>query len=120
MSIATAFMALALLSLALLVILWPFLTARLQRMRYERPAQISHVMELEEQLNQSLKTIRDLDFDYDMGKVGEEDYTSHRKYLIGRGVSLLIRLDEARDKQATLDHDIEQMIAAQRAGLTET
>ena len=51
----------------------------------------NQVLSLNEELTQIITTIRDLDFDYDMGKVPQSVYVDHRKELIGRGVSTLIR-----------------------------
>jgi hypothetical protein len=65
---------------------------------------------LQEQLDQILLSIRDLDGDFDMGKVQAEDYIKHRKELIGRGVSILIRLDQALAQQQHLDEEIETLI----------
>ncbi len=79
------------LMLAGLVIGYPFLApgARVQPLRTRG--------ELETQLAQILKTVRDLDFDYDMGKVPAADYALQRKALIGTGVSLLIQIDAAEE-----------------------
>lgn len=66
--------------------------------------------DLQEQLDQNLLSIRDLDSDFDMGKVLQEDYIKHRKELIGRGVGLLIRLDQALDQQEQIDSEIEALI----------
>jgi hypothetical protein len=69
---------------------------------------------LEDQLSQSLNAVRDLDLDFDMGKISEADYMMHRKLQIGRGVSAMIRLDDALAHQTDLDHHIEDLIANYR------
>lgn len=98
--------------LAGFVIVLPFLTRRGRR--WQRSTEQTSVGELEDQLSQLISGVRDLDFDFDMGKVPEADYATHRKALIGRGVSVLRRLEEARAAQRELDDELEQQIAAHR------
>jgi hypothetical protein len=108
---------LALIVIALLsgfAIAMPFLNERRERRQMANHQADSNV-ELEDQLTQVIQAVRDLDFDFDTGKVAEADYITHRKLLIGRGVSLLIRLDEALARQDDLDQHIEDLIAAYRA-----
>jgi type II secretory pathway pseudopilin PulG len=69
---------------------------------------------LQDQLQRLVNAVRDLDFDFDTGKITEADYVTQRKLLIGRGVSTLLRLDEARKNEAVLDSEIEQMVASAR------
>jgi hypothetical protein len=92
----------------------PFLNGRRERSPMANH-QTHSVVELEDQLTQIVQAVRDLDFDFDTGKVAEVDYITHRKMLIGRGVSLLIRLDEALAQQDDLDQHIEDLIADYRA-----
>jgi hypothetical protein len=70
--------------------------------------------QLQERLSQLLSNIADLDFDFDTGKLAEADYVTQRKMLIGRGVSTLIRLDEALAEQDAVDEQIEEWVAAHR------
>ena len=70
--------------------------------------------QLQERLSQLLSNIADLDFDFDTGKLAEADYVTQRKMLIGRGVSTLIRLDEALAQVDTVDKQIEEWVAAYR------
>lgn len=70
--------------------------------------------QVEEQLGLLVNGVRDLDFDFDTGKVSEADYLTQRKLLIGRGVSTLIRLDETRQHEDALDDEIEKLVAAYR------
>ena len=57
--------------------------------------------------------IRDLDFDYQTGKVDERDYTDLRQRLEGEAIETLQALD-AVDPLAALDHDLEQQISRLR------
>ena len=70
--------------------------------------------QLQERLSQILSNITDLDFDFDTEKLAEEDYVMQRKVLIGRGVSTLIRLDEALAEQDAVDQQIEEWVTAYR------
>lgn len=98
------------------LVAWPFLAPHQRR----HPKQQTHLdaqTELDEQLTQTLKAIRDLDFDYDMGKTEADDYANQRKFLIGRGISIMIRLDELRHQQDDLDQEIESLVLAYRHSL---
>ncbi len=61
-----------------------------------------------------LNSIRDLDFDYDTGKVSDDVYIEQRKMLLGRSVSVLMQLDQAEATLARIDDEIEAEIAAFR------
>ena len=92
-----------------LMIALPFLLDR------KRPSDgDSSAEQLQENLSQLLSNIVDLDFDFDTGKLAEADYVTQRKMLIGRGVSTLIRLDEALAQQDSVDQQIEELVAAYR------
>ncbi len=70
---------------------------------------------IETQYQQLLNSIRDVDFDYDTGKVPDEVYAEQRKFLIGRSVSILRQLDDARSEVADIEDDIEAAVAALRS-----
>jgi hypothetical protein len=57
--------------------------------------------------------IRDLDFDFQTGKVDQKDYTELRQQLEGEAVHILRRIDAA-DPLAGLDQDLERQIIALR------
>ena len=73
------------------------------------------VHDLRTRLNRLLESIRDLDFDFDTGKISFDVYAEQRKLLIGRGVSLLIRLDKAEAQLDVIDTEIEEAIAQRRS-----
>lgn len=75
----------------------------------EKPSQL-----MEEELQRLISGVRDLDFDFDTGKLAEADYITQRKVLIGRGVSTLLKLDQARQQENRVDHEIERLVAAHR------
>jgi hypothetical protein len=94
------------------LIMWP-----LRENQQEGQAGRDSAIALDEQLRQMIKAIHDLDFDFDTGKVTLADYNEQRKLFIGRGVSLLIRLDDALREQKTLDDEIEKRVNAFRQGV---
>ena len=69
---------------------------------------------LEAQYRRLLNSIRDVDFDYDTGKVTDNVYAEQRKFLIGRSVSILRQLDHARSEVDDIEDEIEAAIAAKR------
>jgi len=65
-----------------------------------------------------LISLQELDFDYAMGKIPEQDYPEHRNQLLHRGAEILRRLDEIQigDSAAGgLEERLEQAIAERRA-----
>lgn len=57
--------------------------------------------------------IRDLDFDFQTGKVDQQDYAELRQQLEAEAVQILRQLDAA-DSLVALDHEIEQQVLALR------
>jgi len=70
--------------------------------------------ELETHLHQLVGAVRDLDFDYDTGKISKEDYIEQRKLMVGRGVSAVLRLRQWKADNREADDEIEQLIASYR------
>jgi hypothetical protein len=92
----------------------PLLSQSMQTSNRSRSQPSLTTRELEEKLNLLIVSVRDLDFDYDTGKITEEDYIQQRKVLVGRGVSALIQVDAARQRDDVLEHQIETMISDYR------
>ena len=57
--------------------------------------------------------IRDLDFDFQTGKVDQKDYTELRQQLEREALQILRQLDAA-DPLVALDHEIEQQVLTLR------
>ncbi len=72
--------------------------------------------QLEDQLERLVISVQDLDLDFDMGKLMAEDYALQRKMLIGRGVSVLLKLQESRRQPTIADDELEQLILAYKQG----
>jgi hypothetical protein len=64
----------------------------------------------------TLSSLQELEFDYSLGKVPEEDYPVQRAGLIQRGAEILRRLDQISPQKAQDDSDahIERAIASRR------
>ena len=63
-----------------------------------------------------LRAIRDLDFDYDLGKLTDDAYATQRVYLLRLGVAIMQRLDELEAVIAEQNDQIEAAVAAYRNG----
>ena len=63
--------------------------------------------------------IRDLDFDFQTGKVDQKDYAELRQQLEREAVQILRQLDAA-DPLVALDHEIEHQVLALRRPIAST
>lgn len=73
-----------------------------------------NIEEWQLRLSMILSSIRDLDFDYDMGKISDLVYGEQRRMLLGRAVSVLRRLDEVEAENDALNMEIENLIESYR------
>lgn len=106
-------------ALTALIVFWPFMM-----IRPKQKAGVSTEVEvLTEQRDAIYSVIRDLDFDYETGKLGEDDYRLQREIWVQRGVEVLKVLDglqPAADNgfpsavDVDLDAQIEAAIASRR------
>ena len=78
----------------------------------------SEVSSLQAQVDQVIETMRELDFDYALGKISGEDYSPGRVALLARGAELLKELDPQRGLAARArsqqEESLEREIAARR------
>src|SRR5476649_1661097 len=79
-------------------VLWPFIGARLSKDDVGAVAEpsastIPRLVQLQTVHETLLKAVRDLDFDYQMGKLDDEDYRAEREALMVRGMEVLEQLD---------------------------
>lgn len=105
--ISTDFIILALIGVTplLLVLVWPFFFGSQSKAKpaSERAQNIEETLLV--QRDSIYKTIRDLDFDYETGKLTDEDYRSQREMWVERGVEVLKALDaEGYSDDASDDH----------------
>jgi hypothetical protein len=62
----------------------------------------------------ALRAVRDLDFDYDLGKLVDDTYATQRVYLIRLYVAIVKRLDELEGEVNAQQARIEAAVAAFR------
>lgn len=67
--------------------------------------------------DRALNALQELDFDYSMGKIPEEDYPATRAWLVQSGVEILRKLDELEPgaSSGSADDRIEAAIASRRS-----
>lgn len=111
-----------LLFFALLILVFLFITRPL----FDRKATIVEPVEDQREHERSalmaerdrlINALQELDFDYALGKIPEEDYPSQRMVLLKRGADVLRKLDELDQTapQAEAEVRLEAAIAAHRA-----
>jgi hypothetical protein len=61
-----------------------------------------------------LRAIRDLDFDYDLGKLPDSTYAAQRIHLIRLAAAITRRIDSLESEIAAQDAEIEAAVAALR------
>ncbi len=117
----------ALLLVVSLYLVTPLMTNRPRRLT-EEPQEASSLLAERERL---LNALQELDFDYQLGKIPEDDYPLQRAELLRKGADVLKRLDaiaasrpapqpvaaaasDATNAKALSDDEIESMLAARR------
>ena len=90
----------------------PFLERRARRVTQEEQETSTLLAERE----RTLDALQELDFDYKLGKIPEDDYPTQRANLLQKGADLLRRLDEIAPASIQVDTEtrIERAIASRR------
>ena len=112
MQIVSIFFTLGILIFVGLFLYAPFLERRARRVTPDEHELSTLLAERE----RTLSSLQELDFDYSLGKVPEEDYPAQRTSLLQRGADILRKLDELAPQKAQDDTDvrIERALAARR------
>ena len=110
MQFASIFFTLGLLTIVGLFLYAPFLERRARRVTAEEQELSSLLAERERAIN----ALQELDFDYKLGKVPEEDYPIQRTNLLQKGAQVLKRIDELTPKADDKDTRIERALASRR------
>ena len=112
MSLSAIFLLIALFASVALIVVWPLIYSR-----ETLTVQPSSVISLETRHEAVLKAIRDLDFDYQTGKLVQVDYQNQRQGLVEQGVEILKEIDmmKAAPKDNPDDESIEAAIQTRRA-----
>ncbi len=119
MDIGAIFLLLALVMLVAFFIARPFLSRRPAPARRAAGKQQLPILQAEHE--RVLQALQELDFDYSLGKVPEEDYPSQRNALLQQGAEVLQKLDTLRPQPAaaqTVDQ-LEEALAARRKALSQ-
>lgn len=101
---------------ALLIILLPLLSRR-QAAQSDFEVEFGKmplVQQLAQEREAVLQALRDLEFDYQTGKLAQADYLPQREALLERGAQLLRRLEQEREAA------LESAIRAARQSKSET
>jgi rubrerythrin len=112
MQLVSIFLALGIAVFVGLYLYAPFLERRARRVTAEEHELSALLAERE----RTLSALQELDFDYRLGKVPEEDYPTQRTNLLQKGAKVLKHIDELTPQKArsNKDTDIERAIASRR------
>ncbi|MBN1536127.1 MAG: zinc ribbon domain-containing protein [Anaerolineales bacterium] len=92
MDLGSLFFLIGILLLVIVYIIQPFTRQRPYRMAADEKKISSLLAEQERVIN----TLLELDFDYHLGKIPEEDYPIHRSVLLAQGAQIMQQLDILR------------------------
>ena len=112
MQLVSIFLALGIAVSVGLYLYAPFLERRARRVTAEEH-ELSALMAERER---TLSALQELDFDYKLGKVPEEDYPTQRANMLQKGAEILKRIDELTPQKAQddMDDQIERAIKYRR------
>lgn len=112
MQIVSIFFTLGILIFVGVFLYMPFLERRARRVTVEEHETSTLLAERERVVN----SLQELEFDYKLGKVPEEDYPTQRANLLQRGADILRKLDELAPQNVQSDKDavVERALAARR------
>ncbi len=113
MDIGTLLILLAVLLIIVAYLVQPFLSSHRRRVTAEERRYSSMIAEYE----RVLSTLQELDFDYRLGKVPEEEYPLLRAELIKKGTALLQQFDLSRQRisEAEAEKKLKATLAERRA-----
>jgi NADH pyrophosphatase NudC (nudix superfamily) len=114
MQLTAIFFTLAILILVAIYLYAPFLERRARRVTEEEHELSALMAERDRVIN----SLQELDFDYKLGKIPEEDYPAQRAHLLQKGADILRQIDSIAPQAASgqsADARIEKASAARRA-----
>ncbi|MEA3337271.1 MAG: zinc ribbon domain-containing protein [Chloroflexota bacterium] len=109
--------AIVIIAISALAIAWPLLreSAELVAQPTDPDTLADPMMELEQERDSLYQAIRELRFDYEVGKVSEADYLIFENQLKGRAVVVLQEIDTLHE--AEIDPDLDARIEGEIAAL---
>jgi len=119
MDIGSIFLLLALVILVVFFIAQPFFNRRPVAARPTVARQ--QILILQAERDHVIQALQELDFDYSLGKVPEEDYPSQRNALLQRGADVLQKLDAIQPQAPArqVGDRLEEALAARRKVLSQ-
>ena len=114
MELTAIFVSLGLLVLVAVYLYAPFVNRRARRVTEEEHELSALLAERDRVIN----SLQELDFDYKLGKIPEDDYPTQRSTLLQQGADILRKIDTLAPEPASaqdVDARIEKAIAARRA-----
>ena len=117
MELTAIFFALAILILVGIYLYSPFMERRARRVTQEEHELSALMAERDRVIN----SLQELDFDFRLGKIPEEDYPTQRAGLLQRGAEILKQIDSLAPQAASAQDTearLERAIAARRADMS--
>jgi len=114
MQLTAIFFTLAILILVAIYLYAPFMERRARRVTEEEHELSTLMAERDRVIN----SLQELDFDFKLGKIPEEDYPTQRSTLLQKGADILRQIDALAPQPSSAqdaDARIEKAIAARRA-----
>jgi rubrerythrin len=120
MDIGSIFLLLALIVLVVFFLAQPFLNPRKAAARPAGDIQ-QQTPFLKTERERVIQALQELDFDYSLGKVPEEDYPAQRKALLLHGAEVLQKLDALQPQPPAREAGdrLEEAVAARRKALSQ-
>ena len=116
MDIGALFLTLAITTLVAMFLIQPYMERRTKFVSAEEHEHSHLLAERDRYIN----ALRELDFDFEMGKIPEDSYPTQRAELLKKGADALRKLDEYEGAKSTSAEDrLEAVIAARRADATD-
>lgn len=114
MQLTAIFFTLAILILVAIYLYAPFMERRARRVTEEEHELSALMAERDRVIN----SLQELDFDFKLGKIPDEDYPTQRSSLLQKGADILRKMDSIAPQATSVqdaDARIEKAIAARRA-----
>jgi hypothetical protein len=114
MELTAIFFSLAVLILVAMYLYSPFMERRARRVTEEEHELSALMAERDRVIN----SLQELDFDFKLGKIPEEDYPTQRASLLQKGADILRKIDSLAPQPASTqdtESRLEKAIAARRA-----
>lgn len=121
MDIGSILLLLGICIIVFLFVYQPFMDARKQKVLVTEAIPVlekeMHVSSLMAERDRILRALQELEFDYNLGKIPEEDYPVQRQFLLKRGAEVIKTLDEIKgnSSEENVIQQIETVLEENRA-----